>query len=923
MNSGNWKKFLKKLDRIRMVRRSGLFLTAVLRMSGFAVSVLLVYGVLDWLLVLSPIFRFVLDILLLIVIAVLFIYNLIKELNESRAKTAKMLDYVAGNSRQEILSAYELGKRPDTGNELTAFLVGKVVEVGNDELAKLRPKQYFPGGKVFSAFKLFILQLVVFAGAFMINTTASDIILRRIFTPMRDIPPYSCLKFNIAPAEAVVVYGGKLELTATVTGGKVRAPVVFLTRTIDGEEYESPCFRLGEDKFAQKVEQVITPLKFCFKTGRSRSKWRTIKILNQPRISLVKLKVEPPAYSALPVKSSLCSVDQIRELKNSKIALTITSNRPLRSGLLRIIKSNGAEEQTVKGQVTGQYAVTFGWKVTEPAMLEFTIRDIQGTRCRKPLEIKQLVQPDQLPEISIREPDNFVMATPESVVKFDLNAADDLGVRKVNMVRSLTGYRERVKTIAESYGGKDFNRDFNIDFGNLGLSPGDIIEVYFEAYDYNPALTGSASSGSVKIKFISAKEYAEILRNRSSIRELKARYELMTIKMHELNKALQEFKKALADPKISEVDKKRHLGEIRKRLEEATKVFRKFAEDFLIYDIEFKHREKIVKILKKFMKAEGILDTMNPSDSNSDLLKKLAELMKDSRSSVKETDMLQKDAEILAKLDEFLRLGAEFKAIVESQKELVKRLSIFKTSDLPEHLAKLPGYAKQEKTISDRLEALLKKMLALKKGLPEELEKIQSDIQFFTEEYRRTKIDFLLAQTIKQAGFRNGGQAYHFALLAHEKLEDLLNKKKNSFSAAARGQLPGDALPGGMKGTAQQMLESLLNQLGQGGLNGRGLSGTGSGIGPPGEGNSGRSGMPYLNVPVVGPKRLMTGKSGSGGRGRGKGGKGHGIKRPIRVKYSEKMNMTKPEFTETDSIILDQVPPRYRDAVKEYFGGKP
>ena len=918
MNSGNWKIFLKKLDRIRRIRRFGLLLSVGLWILGFAVSVLLGYGILDWLLVLSSTSRFVLGILLLSVIAVLFIYKLIVELTENRSKTAKMLDYIAGNSRQEILSAYELGKRPDTGNELTAFLVGKVVDAGNDELAKLRPKQYFPGGKVFCSFKLFILQAVIFAGVFMINTTASDIILRRIFTPMRDIPPYSCLKFNIVPAKALVVYGGKLELTATIAGGKARAPVVFTTRTIDGEEYESPCFRLAENKFAQKVEQVITPLKFCFKTGRARSKWRTIKILNQPRISLVKLKVEPPAYSALPVKSSLCSVDQIKELKNSKISLTITSNRPLRSGLLRIIKSDGAEEQTVKGQVAGQYAVAFDWKVTEPAMLEFTIRDIQGTRCRKPLVIKQLVQPDLAPEISIREPDNFVMATPDSVVKFDLNAADDLGVRKVNMVRSLIGYRERVKTIAESYAGKDYNRDFNIDFGKLGLNPGDIIEVYFEAYDYNPALTGSTSSGSVKIKFISTKEYAEILRNRSSIRELRTRYELMTIKMFELNKAMKEFKKALTGSKISEADKKRHLNEIRKRLDEATKVFRKFAEDFPIYDIEFKHREKIVEILKKFMKAEGILDTMNPSDSNSDLLEKLAEMMKDSKSNAKETGLLRKDAEILAKLDQFFRLGAEFKAIVESQKELTKRLSIFKTSELPEHLAKLPDYAKQETAINDRLEALLKKMLTLKKELPEELEKLQLDIQFFIEEYRRTKIDFLLSQTIKQAGYRNGGQAYHFALLAQEKLESLLSNKKNSFSCAARGQLPGNSLPGGMKGTAQQMLESLMNQLGQGGLNG-----TGSGIGPPGEGNSGGSGMPYLNVPVMGPKRLMTGKSGSGGRGRGKGGDGHGMKRPISIKYSEKIDLTKPEFTETDSIILDQVPPRYRNAVKEYFGGKP
>lgn len=919
--SDGWKTFKKKLNKIRRRRAAALMLHGFILALALVLAGLLVYGVLDWLLALPQIFRLVLSLALAGAVVIFFCVRVLKALNLSRLQIARLLDRVMLNQRSEILSACELGSayEKDGGDDsIRGFFIGEVINEAIEKMKTLSLKLYYPRRETFRAVRLLLLILLVNGLICAIFPDAVSIIFKRIISPFEDVPPFSPYSFKISPAAPQVVYGGKLELTAEISGAPIRSQVLFVTRSANGVIFATPCFKLGDNKFAQKVERINAPVDFCFKTGRARSHWKRINILLQPRISMVKIKIQSPAYSMLPDKDFFTGTDVIKGLKGSKITLTVTSNRPLKSGYLKIVPEDMGKDKIIDATKSAQHSVTFNWTLDEAALLEFSIKDILGTKCRKPLSIKQYVRKDERPEITLQEPAGFIMATPDSVIDFSVTAEDDLGIKRIDIIRSISGFRDRVKALRENCGEKDYALDGSLDLKALGTSSGEDIDLYFEAFDYNPALTGVASSEMVKIKLISEAEYAKILRLKSSIRELEIRYNLVGAKLFEFRRALDSFIKALKKDGLSEKDKAGHIKKLQKTFEEARELIRKFAEDFAIYDIEKKHRETIKKILKKLEKSEKIIKSLDPAADKKLLLKHLENILKDSEESIKDNEEMQQDAELLALLERFFKETGKFTALVEDQKLLVKKLSVYKTDMSEERIARLSEYSEQETELLTRCKNIIAALKKIAYELPESEYKLSSHIGKFNALVKELKIEEYLQKAAEYAKFKNGSRAWHFAALALEKMLELIENKENQVSGACRGCSPG-CLSKKLQRTACEMLESLLNRQGRG----RGMGGGGAGGGDVNDGYFG-GGASALNIPVIGPRRHFT-DSRAQQSAYGEGGSGKGARRGIygnRKVDRENMNVSRRTKTRTESVNLDQVPFKYRKAVKKYFGGQ-
>ena len=935
----NRKHFFGKLKQFRRIRQAGLLLCELIRVAGITGIILTAYVFLDYFLALSPIKLKIINSAIIATLSVYFMIKILQILRLSFPKTAKIADKASKSRRQHILGTLELLKRTKSLQKLSemgTFLVKKLLNESNEILNTLPLSNLFPKRELKRQILTFLFQLIVVILLLGIPYRISSVVLNRIFHPSEDIPPYSRYLFAISPAKPSVIYGGTLELATKITGAPIRDTV--LLRTRQGDNINSAaCFKDGENRYVQRIEKLTTPVEFCFAIGRYRSKWHKMELLMLPRISLAQIDVKPPNYTHIPEKRFVLGRSSLKVLKGSDVTLTVTSNRPLSSGDM-IITDKNRNHKVVKGEKTGINSLKFNWTAKGKSEISVKIRDIRNTPSEKPMIFKQLLLQDKFPSVELTEPEPFFLATPDAKFKVRGYAEDDYGIKRVDFVRNIIGYRDRMKHLGPELVSKKYDITQEFDFAKLGVQPGEVIEIYAEASDFNPSLMGLAVSDVIKIKIISREQYAEILRTRIKVDTIFRRYAAMKKAFKELKKSLQNFNKRLTDKKLSQSDKQKMLDNLKKTNTNAKRLLAKLAEDFPIYEMEKEQKKTFKALHSQTLDNESALDKMSASDPNKSLLSEIEKMLaafKRQEKKMQEMDQQMQQLEALVKL---MKSAGRYAAMLKKQEGIVRRLTRFKVGNDSGSSGMLSRLGNEEKKMSENLEKLIKEISSAADALPSKYKRVRDDSFAFLEKLKSYKIIPELNKANKSASIQRGNRAYMHGEKALEMMRRLIDKKTmadNAFSQMCRGEMPQSCSgsgsgsgggSGGMQKTARQMRQSSLKQFGQG--NGQGQ---GSGSGQSGRGGQSRGGAGDINdgysmdkssmldLPVVGPKRSSAGnRGGKVGGTRGKG-KGNSSNRKILSDAKGDISTTGQTETETESISLDDAPYKYRKAVKKYF----
>jgi hypothetical protein len=166
----------------------------------------------------------------------------------------------------------------------------------------------------------------------------------------------------------------------------------------------------------------------------------------------------------------------------------------------------------------------------------------------------------------------------------------------------------------------------------------------------------------------------------------------------------------------------------------------------------------------------------------------------------------------------------------------------------------------------------------------------------------------------------NAPEAYRYAQEALDALRSACNqceKSGNSYAGMCRNPGQGFSVKDGLCNTLSQLCQALLRQFGSqnGSGGGLGMGGGGAYGGDPGNGYW-ASGSSVLDVPLHGPARsAMPQRTGRGGGhgGSGQGGAG-------RVQASERVDRQAAEATGTRAVTLDEIPERYREPARIFYG---
>ena len=917
--------FHQQLRRIRFLLRGSRLLAVALALATLAITLWLLFGIADFFGAFEASARISITVVLAAICAVSLLAGLILFLRVPAASAARHADAALAGSRGLAAAALSLDPAAAT-TALAAFLTTRTLDAAATGLASIPIKKLIPWRALGLAVLALVIPLTATGILYLAAPGPFATIAGRLVHPAADLPPHSPFVFLLDPSRPSTVYGGEIQITATLTGAVPQQPVECLIRQPrTGEIVRLPAFRESATRFSRKLDGLTEPIDIAFATGRARSAWHPVEILLQPNILSGLVRLMPPAYTGLSASEFPLDTHEIAAVEGTSVTLELTSNRPLGSATLTFtpasVPGTTPVPELLDATLPSTKTAAFTWTSTRSGRLSATLRDVRGTPTAQPLDLAFRALPDAPPNVALSSPPRQLLATPRSKIPVAGRAEDDYALAKVQFVRTLSGFRDRTHVVAPALTEKAFDFSENLDLEDLGLEPGQIIELMLDASDHNPSLLGQGSSEISRIQIISEDDYARYIRAKTTLSQFSARFQAARDAIDDARKALENLKDAAAKgdadatTKAAQAAKETHA--------KAADLLDRIAGDFPAFELEKRLQELAEKQAGDVRENIAPLENFNPNAPKKDQDDAIEKMLDRLGRRQEQAAPLAQDLEQMKQAATLMEMAARFRQIYESQKSLAKRFATIveelrQGDDRNRRL--LPSLAetqqKNRQALDEFKTELRRRADALPNDDPNLTPLLDSALKFLNE------LDAAAPETLMDAAAAHGkaGQAndaFTNAELARALLERLMSEPE-PFPQACKGQAPSFDVPRpDVNDTLQQLLEGLLAQ-NPGQANGDQPGGQGQGqggFGPPGNATSG---FP-MDLPVVGPDRLqfdpLATDSGKGG-GQGKTG-------PVpplpNTAESATLKTTPNRQGEATTPTPEAIPEPYREAVKKFL----
>lgn len=899
-------------------------LAAAIWLTALAATLWLAFGLLDATLAFEPPARVKLTTAGLLTTGLAGLTAAILALRVSLTKAAARADTCLASPRAPASAAWSLAHQ--SGTPLAQWLAEQSLRSASGHLQALKWHAFIPWRIITWGTAALALPLLITGALALTNPGAVATVMARLRNPHQDIPPFSPLVFTITPASPSAVYGSPVTLTANITGGELPQPVDCLVRqSATGNILRLPAFRETESRFTRQIDRITEPLEIAFAVGRARSPWHPVEILLEPNILNGKVLITPPAYTQLQPTSFPLDTNEISAVEGSTVVLELTSNRPLSSGTLTLTHADNpaatTAPDTFPATVSPSHTAAFSWTATRSGRLAATLRDLRGTPSARPLELNFRTLPDQPPSVVLSSPPSLMLATPKSVIPVNGRAEDDFALAKIHFVRTLAGFRDRAHLVAPALRDPQFTFSSELNLDELGLEPGQTIELMLDASDHNPSLLGQGSSEIARIRIISEEQYATLIRAKTTLAEFHQRFDAAKNAIDQARKALENLDAAAnadnpdATQKAADATQKAHA--------EAAKLLARIASDFPAFEME-KHLQDLARERTEPLNENlEQLKQFNPNAPKEEQLEDIRE-MRDRLGQHQEREQaLEHDLNQVRHAALLLEMAAKFRQIYESQANLSKRFRTI-TEELRQGIDQnrrlLPSLADTQQKNRDALDAFKTELQKRLDALPEDpaLAPLADSASAFLDELTQAAPETLMDAASRDGKNGDATSAFANAERARALLERLLATQE-PFPNAARGNPPNLDVPNpDINQNLAQLLQGLLDQ------NQPPNAGDGNNPGNPGpgQGQAGANGPTSgysMNLPVVGPDRLrFDSPSPQAGQA---GGKANPDASPPLPENTETgvIPPTQPRNTQSDAATPDAIPEPYRDAVKRFL----
>ncbi|MDZ4860234.1 MAG: hypothetical protein SGI88_14755 [Candidatus Hydrogenedentes bacterium] len=567
---------------------------------------------------------------------------------------------------------------------------GKAAHVTHTET--LSPPALHKESYVLAGIAVFMaLSVLVFTGVF-------QAVLPRYLDPFGDHPPYSPTRLLMAPEGLKVDFGSNAEIRAETSGLKPEEVSLILENKDGVVIQELPMARVSDTSFAHTIEHVTSDYVYHARVDRGRSKRHPLSISKLPRIANVNVHFQYPAYTFLPPKTrQLGDPGIIRAYPGTNATLSISSNRPLKKGSFSI-----DELQASFGPTTDPQTAEGTFTLEGPAQLEARLTDVEGNVGAEVFRARVEVQADEKPEIVITVPGRQSFAIPSAEVPIQIEARDDLGVASITLFRGLNRSGDTPKQVFTSNGGEVLaNAVELLDLNDLGVRPGDVIDIYATAVDTLPLTPQTQSTPAHQITIISEEQYRAFQQQETTADDLKEKYDALQSAMDgiaseqkNIEAETRALREALGNAPAANDAIQRQLSELAARQSALAEQTAKAAEQFrqeaaapAVFDIEKEFKKTLGETAARLERARDLMansaeqlgqaadaKAASPGQTAGDAAKNQQLALDELGQGKKDyAEKIQKPADEIAKMYKLLEDVETFKAIHGAQSDLERQ----------------------------------------------------------------------------------------------------------------------------------------------------------------------------------------------------------------------------------------------------------
>jgi hypothetical protein len=490
---------LQKLNEIRNEDRRVRFRAGLLRGLAVLLTAMLLAMAIDWLAVLhDERWRWTLSLLALACAVVALVRGCLPPLFKSRslASIAREVDRAHPSAEERFLTVAGFAQSGDAPEiRGSDAMLEKVAQQAAAMAGNISPGSVISRAGLLRAGKYLCGAAAALLLLFAVNFQQTKILLQRFWSPGSNI---TMTRLEAKPGDIVVGKGDDVNFEITATGRVPESADLFIRSANRTEAIPLQRAVPAGARFLYALNSVSDSFDYRVRAGDGETAWRRVTVLDRPKISQVRLRIVPPAYSHLPVVEQEALPRQVRALEGSRLEVSFQSDQPLAGMELKF--ADGKSRPIAESP---DHSYHFNTTLTNTIAFTPVFTNLHHLDNLAKPTCEVLVYPDQPPTVTVLSPKNEITARPDDKVKIDFEARDDFGVASAELVvkvKSETNSTEVVMPIPlqNEAGAKKVRKQIELDLAKFNLKQDQELSYFVRVTDTkeNPGLSTPDNSES-------------------------------------------------------------------------------------------------------------------------------------------------------------------------------------------------------------------------------------------------------------------------------------------------------------------------------------------------------------------------------------------------------------------------------------------
>lgn len=293
--------------------------------------------------------------------------------------------------------------------------------------------------------------------------------------------PYT---IGVEPGDTTIARGADLAAHARLRGF-TSGQVELVVRRAGDESWERlPMVPGDELSYSGLVLDLRTDLEYFVEAAGVRSETHTVRVADIPWVEAIAVEYHFPSYTGLAVQRQLGG--DVAAIAGTTAHVIIRPTLSVAGGRLIVL---GTDTVAMRPDTGGTVRGSFVVRASGEYRAQFPGPDGRAAAGSPSYSIEVLA--DQPPEVSFTRPGRDADATSVDEVFLEARAADDVGVRRLDLVYRVNGGPERTVPLHRGAPRREVVAGHTVYLEELSLQPGDVVSYYARAMDGRPDTASS------------------------------------------------------------------------------------------------------------------------------------------------------------------------------------------------------------------------------------------------------------------------------------------------------------------------------------------------------------------------------------------------------------------------------------------------